>query len=433
MARESAESTIEAWTVGVVEHPRELRPGFDGLNIRPHGTRELRREMKIVHVITRLIIGGAQENTLLTVQDLHHQYHDDVTLITGPAEGPEGDLFSRAATLGLKVEVMPQLVRAVRPVTDLVAYWKLRSAFRRLRPDVVHTHSSKAGIVGRAAAWHEHVPVVVHTIHGLPFGAFESSLRNRLYVALERWAAWRCHAMIGVCDAMTEQARAAGIGHSDHFSTIYSGMDADAFLNPPRPREQVRRELGLADDEVAFATVARLFELKGHDDLVAIAPRVLQANPKVRFVWIGDGILRDRLVADLERWGIRDAFILTGLVPPERIPELLGAVDAVIHPSLREGLARVLPQALLVGRPVISYDIDGAREVVLPETGILLPPRDLDGLGEAVLRLATDPALRASLGREGRRRFADQFRHETMTRQIRSLYERLLRGPGPRE
>ncbi|MFO0888764.1 MAG: glycosyltransferase family 4 protein [Isosphaeraceae bacterium] len=382
--------------------------------------------MRILHIITRLILGGAQENTLLTVEDLHHHYGDDVTLIAGPAEGPEGELFARSRALGLKVQIMPQLVRAVRPGKDLSAYLRLRAAIRRLRPEVVHTHSSKAGIIGRAAAWHEHVPVVVHTIHGLPFGSFESPLKNRFYISLERWAAWRCHAIISVCDAMTEQARAAGIGHPDHFKTIYSGMDADAFLNPRRPRAEVRRELGLADDEVAFATVARLFELKGHDDIVAIARRVLQANPKVRFVWIGDGILRDRLVADLERAGVRDAFILTGLVPPDRIPELLGGVDAVIHPSLREGLARVLPQALLVGRPVISYDIDGAREVVLPETGILLPPRDLEGLTSAVLGLAADPDLRERLGQEGRRRFAHQFRHETMASEIRSLYERLL-------
>ncbi len=174
--------------------------------------------------------------------------------------------------------------------------------------------------------------------------------------------------------------------------------------------------------------MARLFELKGHDDILAIAPVVIAANPKVRFVWIGDGILRERLVAELERLGIRESCILTGLVPPDRIPELLGAVDAVIHPSLREGLARVLPQALLVGRPVISYDIDGAREVVLPETGILLKPRDLDGLKRAILQLADNAALRARMGVEGRRRFADQFRHETMTRQLRSLYERLLQG-----
>jgi glycosyltransferase involved in cell wall biosynthesis len=159
---------------------------------------------------------------------------------------------------------------------------------------------------------------------------------------------------------------------------------------------------------------------------VAVAPEILKTNPKIRFVWIGDGILRDRLIADLDRLGIRDAFILTGLVTPERIPELLAGVDAVIHPSLREGLARVLPQALLVGRPVVSYDIDGAREVVLPETGVLLKPKDLEGLRAATLRLASEPETRASMGREGRRRFAHQFRHETMTSQLRSLYQRLL-------
>jgi len=382
--------------------------------------------MKIVHVITRLIVGGAQENTLLTVEGLHHRHHDDVTLITGPAEGPEGDLFQRAEDQGLKVELMPELVRAVRPAVDWRAYRRLREAIRRLKPDVVHTHSSKAGIVGRAAAWREGVPAVVHTIHGLPFGPFESARRNALYIALERWAAKRCHAIVSVCDAMTDQALAAGVGRPEQFSTVYSGMDADAFLNPPRPREEVRRELGLTGDQVAFATVARLFELKGHDDIVAVAPAILRANPNVRFVWIGDGILRDQLIADLEARGIRDAFILTGLVPPARIPELLGAVDAVIHPSLREGLARVLPQSLLTGRPAISYDVDGAREVVTPETGVLLKPRDLPGLTDAVIRLAADPALREAMGREGRRRFADQFRHETMTSQLRSLYERLL-------
>jgi glycosyltransferase involved in cell wall biosynthesis len=383
--------------------------------------------MRIVHVITRLIVGGAQENTLLTVADLHHRLHEDVTLITGPAEGPEGDLFDRAMELGLKVELFPDLVRPIRPAIDLKAYRGLCAAFRRIQPDVVHTHSSKAGIVGRAAAWHEKVPAIVHTIHGMPFGPFETPLKNRLYVTLERWAASRCHAIVSVCNAMTSQALAAGVGRPDQFQTVYSGMDADAFLKPSRSRAQVRSELGLAPDDIAFATVARLFELKGHDDLIAVAREVLESNPKVKFVWIGDGILRDRLIADLERLGIRGSFILTGLVAPERIPELLGGVDAVIHPSLREGLARVLPQALLVGRPVISYDIDGAREVVLPETGILLKPRDLDGLRRAILDLAADPALRDSMGAEGRRRFADQFRHETMTSQLHSLYEHLLR------
>lgn len=382
--------------------------------------------MRVVHVITRLILGGAQENTLLTVDGLHHRYGDDVTLITGPAEGPEGSLFARADERGLKVVVMPELVRAVRPGTDARAYQRLRRAFRELAPEVVHTHSSKAGIVGRAAAWREKIPAVVHTIHGLPFGPFETARRNRLYIALERWAARRCHAIVSVCDAMTAQALAAGVGRPEQYQTVYSGMDVDAFLYPRRARAEIRRELNLADDEIAFATVARLFELKGHDDLLKIAPAVLAANPKVRFVWIGDGVLRERLLAEIDHLSLRHAFRLTGLVAPDRIPELLGGVDAVIHPSLREGLARVLPQSLLVGRPAISYDVDGAREVVLPETGVLLQPRDLDGLAQGILRLAGNAELRDRMGGEGRRRFAERFRHETMTRELRSLYERML-------
>ena len=229
-----------------------------------------------------------------------------------------------------------------------------------MKPEVVHTHSSKAGILGRAAAWKEGVPAIVHTIHGLPFGPSETPWKNRLYVALERWAAKRCHAIVSVCDAMTEQALAAGVGKPEQYTTVYSGMDVDSFLNPPRSREDVRRELGLQDEDVAFATVARLFERKGHDDILAVAPRVLQANPHVKFIFIGDGILRDHLRKEAERLEVADAIVFTGLVVPDRIPELLNAVDAAVHPSLREGLARVLPQALIVGRPVVGYDVDGA-------------------------------------------------------------------------
>ena len=185
--------------------------------------------MKIVHVITRLIIGGAQENTLLTVEGLHHRHGDDVTLISGPAIGPEGDLFARAKSQGLKVMVMPELVRDLDPLTDFRAYRRLREVFRELKPEVVHMHSSKAGIIGRAAAWDEKIPAVVHTIHGLPFGPSESRLRNILYTQLERWAAKRCHAIVSVCDAMTDQALAAGVGRREQFQTVYSGMDVDAF------------------------------------------------------------------------------------------------------------------------------------------------------------------------------------------------------------
>jgi glycosyltransferase involved in cell wall biosynthesis len=386
--------------------------------------------VKILHVITRLILGGAQENTLLSVEGLAHRHGHDVVLATGPAEGPEGDLFDRAKRGGIRVEVLRDLIRPVRPAADWRAYRVLRLLIREYRPDVVHTHSSKAGIVGRAAAWAERVPAVVHTIHGLPFGESERNFNNLLYVNAERYAARRCHAIVSVCDAMTEQALAAGVGRAEQFSTIYSGMEVDAFLDPAEPRTSIRRELSLDAEDIAFATVARLFERKGHEDILSIAPSVLSSNPRVRFVFLGDGILRGRLESEARNRNVAHAIRFTGLVAPHRIPSMLGGVDAVVHPSLREGLARVLPQALIVGRPVISYDIDGAREVVLPTTGCLLPPRDLPALRDAILRLAADTELRDRMGAEGRRRFADQFRHETMVDRLHSLYVRLLGASG---
>jgi glycosyltransferase involved in cell wall biosynthesis len=178
--------------------------------------------------------------------------------------------------------------------------------------------------------------------------------------------------------------------------------------------------------------IARLFHLKGHEYLIEAASRIVEKNPKVRFLFVGDGLLRKTLKNQIEARGLTDFFLFAGLVPPARIPEMLSAMDMVVHVSLREGLARVLPQALLSGIPAISYDIDGAREVVVTgETGILLPPKSIAPLSEAVLRLAGDASLREKLAAEGRRRCETVFRHEYMTYQIRDLYEMILQGIFP--
>jgi glycosyltransferase involved in cell wall biosynthesis len=175
------------------------------------------------------------------------------------------------------------------------------------------------------------------------------------------------------------------------------------------------------------AKVARLFELKGHEDVIAAAPQIIAANPYVRFLFIGDGVLQASLQQQIARLGLTSHFQFTGLVPPQYVPELLGASDMVVHCSLREGLARVLPQGLLAGRPVISYDIDGAREVVIPQqTGCLLAPRDIPALTSAILELAADEGLRERLGTSGRQRCTDQFRAQTMTRRLREIYQQVL-------
>lgn len=387
--------------------------------------------MKIVHVITRMILGGAQENTLLSVEGQQDDWGDDVTLITGPSTGPEGSLLERAAAGGRQVRLLPELCRAVSPWNDWRSHQVLVRWLAELGPDIVHTHSSKAGILGRSAAWKLGLPVV-HTIHGSPFHPYQSRLANRAYRWAEGWAARRCDRLISVCDAMTDQYVAAGIAPRGKFVTVYSGMEVEPFLHPPRPRDVVRGELGLGPGEVVVAKVARLFELKGHDDVIAAAPQVIAANPQVRFLFIGDGILQSTLQQQIARLGLTPYFLFTGLVPPQRVPELLGASDIVVHASLREGLARVLPQGLIAGKPVVSYDIDGAREVVIPgATGCLLKPRDIPALVSALLELAGDTPLRDRLGSEGRRRFTDQFRTQTMTRRLREIYHEVLRQRNP--
>ena len=382
--------------------------------------------MKVVHIITRLIIGGAQENTLLTVEDQHRDYGDRVTLITGPGLGPEGSLVQRAQSGNLDIRIVPRMRRNLHPGRDWSSYREVLRLLREIRPQIVHTHSSKAGILGRAAAKKLGIPAV-HTIHGASFHVGQNPLVHRAYILAEKWAAPHTARFISVCDAMTDHYVAAGIAPRERFVTIYSGMEVEPFLEPPRARADVRRELGFADDDVVVGKVARLFHLKGHEYVIEAARRVVSACPQVKFLFVGDGILRTRLESEIVHQGLQDHFVFTGLVPPARIPELIGAMDIVVHASLWEGLARVLPQALIAAKPVVSYDVDGAREVVIPgETGYLLPPRSVDEMTEALIELAGDAPLRARLGRTGRERFTDRFRHQTMTRQIRDVYASVL-------
>lgn len=383
--------------------------------------------MRVAHIITRLILGGAQENTLLTCEGLLRDYGDHVLLITGPPLGPEGSLLDRARANQVPLAIVPSLRRSIHPWRDAVSYRELKRILKKFQPDVVHTHSAKGGILGRAAAWSLRVPAIVHGVHGAPFHEYQHAAIRAFYRRCERWAAKRCHAFISVADAMTDLMVRAGVDRREKFTTIYSGMETEPFLHANEHRARVRREWGFGDEHIVVGKIARLFSLKGHDDLVAAAARLVTRRSNLRFVLVGDGALRASLVERIRREGLADHFHFTGLVPPERIAALLGGMDIVVHTSLREGLARVLPQALIAAKPVISYDIDGAREVVLPgETGYLLPPRDVTGLAAAIDELASNAALRERLGMEGRRRFADVFRHEHMTAQVRAVYLRLL-------
>ncbi|MCD6174146.1 MAG: glycosyltransferase family 4 protein [Planctomycetes bacterium] len=392
--------------------------------------------MKIVHIITRLILGGAQENTLITCKLLANRGHD-VTLITGPAIGPEGALFEQTKTAGYKTIVLDELRREISPFVDIPAYFKLKKRLKDLQPDIVHTHSAKAGILGRYAGWalkgklpdrSSQLPLVVHTIHGLAFHPYQNPLLNKFYIAIEKATAKRTDAFITVADTMAEKAKAAGIGQDKPYTTAYSAIEEDAYLTPP-PQSEIeafRKQYGIPNDAVVFVKVARLFELKGHEYIIESARRLAEKHDNCYWLFVGDGLLAEPLKNQIKFAGLEGRFKFTGLLPPEQIPLAIHSSDILVHCSLREGLARVLPQAMLCGKPVVSFDIDGAKEVVNKDTGFLVEPENIDQLTDACEELLENPDLRNQLGQTGKAAVTEQFAPETMANTIESVYQHLM-------
>lgn len=405
--------------------------------------------MTILHISTRLILGGSQENTVLSCEGQAAAGHD-VHLAFGPIYGPEGSLLARAQDFrthdgrAIGCHEVAHLVREIAPRSDRACLKELTDLIERLRPDVVHTHSSKAGILGRIAAWDVFRrsgtgrPAVIHTIHGPPFmpgDDVKTRAKNWVYTVAERHAARRCHTIVSVADAMTEQFLARGIGRPDQYVTVRSGMETERFLKaaPDEDRDSVRASLGIPKDAFVIGTVARLAEHKGHDTLLDALGNDLRTDPRWRLLWVGDGWWADRLLARVRSMGLEKQVITTGLVPQERIPAMMRAMDVLCHPSEREGLPRTVPQALLCGVPVVASDCDGTPEACLdpftdptvPDgrmTGRLFPVGDSDGLRAAVRWMHERPADRVRLGQQGRAICARAFSAETMVAALGDVY-----------
>jgi len=390
--------------------------------------------LKIVHIITRLILGGAQENTLITCKLLAERGHD-VTLITGPAIGPEGELFNQTKGQNYKVIVLQRLRRAINPFNDIVSYFQIKKLLRQLQPDIVHTHSAKAGILGRFAGyclkgkWAKSVPVVVHSIHGLAFHQYQSQWLNKLYIAIEKSAAKRTDFFISVADAMTAQATAVGIGKPEQYVTAYSAIEEDDFLEPisEERKRDFRLKYRIGEDSIVLVTIARLFMLKGHEYIIESAKQLSERFEKCIWLFVGDGNLSEHFKQQVRELGLAEKVKFTGLLSPSQIPLAIQSSDILVHCSLREGLARTLPQAMLCGRPAVSFDVDGAREVVNENTGRLIEPKNVEQLTKACAELIEDEDLRMKLGENGRESVKEKFAPETMVDTIEAVYRKLLK------
>lgn len=406
--------------------------------------------LRILHISTRLILGGSQENTVLSCEGQARLGHE-VHLAFGPIFGPEGSMLARVEAFNqrarsasegfaqpINTHEIPSLVREIAPAKDRRARRELRELIERLKPDIVHTHSSKAGILGRLAGWESNPrPAIVHTIHGPPFmpidGGLLAQLRtralNHAYTFAERHAAKRCHLIVSVADAMTAQFLARGIGRPGQYTTVRSGMELGAYLEPPpdQTRAAVRARLGLAESDFVVGTVARLAQHKGHDDILEALAGRMRAHKNWKLLWVGDGWWAPRLAARVSSLGLTDQVVRTGLVDPERVPGLIRAMDVLCHPSYREGLPRTVPQALLCGVCPVAYDVDGTGEVCRNGvTGRLIKAGDIPGLRDAIVALEADPAERRALAERGRAECVEAFDARLMVERLEEVYARAI-------
>jgi glycosyltransferase involved in cell wall biosynthesis len=376
----------------------------------------------VVHVITRLTMGGSSENTVSTIEALERVGYAS-TLVLGPQSEPATVEDARAR--GCRVVAIEGLVREASPARDVAAVLTLWRLFRHARPAIVHTHTSKAGFVGRLAAWLARVPAVIHQPHGHIFYGYWSRPRTALFVALERIAAHWTDTIVTLTPREVEEHLQRGIGRPAQYAVVPSGVPIEALRREAPSRAAARARLGLPSGAYVVAAVGRFVPIKGFDLLVAALADVVAHVPGARVLLIGDGEERAALEAQARARGVADRLHITGSVTD--VIGLLAAADVLAAPSRNEGMGRVLVEAMALGLPVVGARVGGIPDVIEDgESGLLVPPDDPAALAGALTDLGCDTGRRAKLGAGARPR-AEAFSTTVAAAAMRDIYDGLAR------
>jgi len=382
--------------------------------------------LRVLHVITRLTLGGSSENTVLGMLALERAGYA-CTLAVGFAES-ETAVLEEARSRGCRLVDVPALRREIAPLADLRALRQLLDLIRRERPDIVHTHTSKAGFIGRLAARIARVPVVIHQPHGHVFYGYWGRGRTALFTALERLAARWTDLIITLTERGIEEHVARGIGTRKLFATVPSGVPTDALRARAPRRDAARARYDIPPDAFVVAALGRFVRIKGFDLLVAAWPRVVAALPQARLLLIGDGPERSALEVQARHLGVAERLRVTGATPD--VAGWLAAADALAAPSRNEGMGRALVEAMALGLPVIGAAVGGIPAVVDDgRTGRLVPPEDPAALAAAVIELGRDPDLRGKLGAAAVSR-AEAFSTTAADGALVAAYDALARAKG---
>ena len=348
-------------------------------------------------------------------------------ILTGPETGSEGELHSECRRRGVQVTIEPSLVRRVSPVLDATAVARLVRHIGRGQYDIVHTHSSKAGIVGRLAARIVGTPTVVHTVHGWGFNTRQPSHESGTYALLERMWAPLCDALVVVASADRDEGLSRHIGRSEQYHLIRSGIELDVYRPGPTSREDARRCIGVPPDAFVMGTVGRLSPQKAPFDLLDAFAQAARTRPLAHLVFVGDGPLRSEVEQRIANLGLASRVHLLGLRAD--VPRLLPAFDVFALASHWEGLPRVFPQAMACGLPIVATRVAGAPDAVEHGVnGLLVNVGDIPAIAGALGALMDDPACARAMGERGRAKVG-QFSARQMVEDLRALYDELTQRP----
>lgn len=375
-------------------------------------------KLRVLHVITMLELGGAQRNTLDTVRML-----DREQFALGLACGLGGELYGEGEKLPQTAFFpIPHLLREVRPGHDWRAFWELRAAIRAFAPHIVHTHSSKAGVLGRLAAHQEGVPIVIHSVHGFGFGPHQWLPVRTAFFAMEKLVAGKTTAFVAVSRENLETGVRLGLFPREKATVIRSGIDLEAFSQAADGRA-VREELGIPAEAPVVLQVSCFKPQKAPERFVELAARLSPAFPQAHFLLVGDGELRPRLEHLRRSFGLEGHLHLLGW--RRDTPRLFATAQVVTLTSRFEGLPRVLVEARCAGVPVVAMAVDGVVEVVRDGVnGFLVPPGDVVTMAERVSFLLAHPQVAADMGQAGKQGL-EEFSVERMVRDQEVLYRRL--------
>jgi glycosyltransferase involved in cell wall biosynthesis len=386
-------------------------------------------KIKLMHIITRMDMGGSAQNTLLTCLGLDRKKYR-VTLVTGlsresrmtPAEKEAVESgLEKARRQGVEIIRLPALVRSLHPLYDFSALLALWRIIRREKPDIVHTHTSKAGILGRWAAWLARAPIIIHTPHGHVFYGHFASFFSRLFLLTERVTAPVTHQLVALTRGERDDYLALRLFTEDRMPVIHSGVDIDPFLATRSNGAGIRRELGIPDVATVVGTVGWLLPIKNPLGLLEAMIPLLKSRSDVFLVFVGKGDLEPHLKRKTLKAGVDGNVVLAGW--RRDIPEVMKAFDVFVLPSLNEGMGRVVVEAMASGKPVVASDVGGIPDMVRDgDNGFLVDPRDPDAMRAAIERLIDDPAMRAAMGEKGRAT-AFSFSLAAMISKIEALYE----------